>query len=294
MSREMNALVDLLQDDNQKVISAVTDRFLDLGIDALATLEQAGSHADPRIRSRSREIQLQIQRRDAFRRLVDYASHPNIDLERGSVLLSRIHTPSLDLDRLEATVDGLAATVRESLDPDTRGKARLLEFLEAVHVKLGISGDIENFFHFDNNFLHTVIERKRGIPISIITIYILLGRRVGVHIEAIGSPHRALAFFRDDGFQTYINAFDGGQLWSREDCVAFLKRQGFFGVDYDQYLVPLQDRQILERIAQNLINYCDAKGRSEDRENFRIFSNTLYHNRNKDSAGAGTLQVESE
>ena len=293
MSKEIAALIELLNDD-RAVATAVRKRLLDLGEAALPALRGAEEREDPRIRLRARQVRTVLERRLTFRKLMALAESRDPDLEEGVLHLASTHTPQIDHVEIRAKLDSMAAELRPLVDAGHSPQMKLLAFLSGVHRVLGFSGDREDFYNYDNNFLHTVIERRRGIPISIILIYILLGRRLGLEFRAVGTPQRALAWHRNEAYSTYIDAFDSGKLMTRDDCIAFLKRQGVAGTNYDHMLVLLSDRGVLERMAQNLINYSEAKGRLEECEHFRRLARALFDFRNRDGAVTKSREAQAE
>jgi regulator of sirC expression with transglutaminase-like and TPR domain len=293
MSNEIAALIGLLNDD-RSVATAVRKRLLDLGEAALPALRAAEDRDDPRLRLRARQVRMVLERRATFRKLMALAESNDPDLETGVLHLASTHTPQLDHAEVRAKLDATADELRGAVEEGNTPQLRLLAFLSGVHRVLGFAGDREDFYNYDNNFVHTVIERRRGIPISIILIYILLGKRLGLEFRAVGTPQRALAWHRNEAYSTYIDAFDAGKLMTRDDCIAFLKRQGVAGTNYDNMLQLLTDRGVLERMSQNLINYSEAKGRHEECEHFRRLARALFDYRNRDGVVTKSREAQAE
>ena len=65
---------------------------------------------------------------------------------------------------------------------------------EYLFDELKFAGNHTNYHDPRNSFLNDVMERKRGIPISLSLLYIEVGKRAGVPVLGIGMPgplHRA-------------------------------------------------------------------------------------------------------
>lgn len=294
MSAEIDALLTLLHDDDRSVLRAVRDRLLVIGEDALEDLRRVEASDDAKARVRVRPVRARIERAAIFRQLTALAERENPDIEKGALLLASTHTPELDHARVRQKLDAIADTLREAVTHATGGPERLKAFLRGIHETIGLVGAQADFYNYDNNFLHTVLERKRGIPISLILVYMLVGRRLGLVFRAVGTPQRALAWFRDGGYSTFIDAFEGGRLMTRDECIAFLKRQNITSSNYDQLLNLLNDRGILERMTQNLVNYSEALGRHEVAEDYRRLAHALIENRARDRAAVAQRDPQSE
>lgn len=291
---EIAALLTLLVDDDRAVLRAVRERLLAIGEDALDELRTAEKSDDPRLRIRVRELRIKLERRAIFRRLMELAECENPDLEAGTLLLASTHTPDLDHASVSKKLDLLARQLQPAVEAAATPAERLMAFLNGIHTELGFAGAQSDFYNYDNNFLHTVIERKRGIPISLILIYILIGRRLGMDFRAVGAPQRALAWYVEGGYSTYIDAFEGGRLMNREETIAFLRRQSIIASNYDQLLTLLSDRGILERMAQNLIRHTESVGLRDYNELFKRLARALFDYRNRDRAALVRRDQESE
>ena len=282
MRSEIGALISLLDDDSPTVLTAVTERLRALGDEAVPALRRAGEDGPARTRGRARELIANIERQAVFRALVELAATPAPDLEEGAMLLASIHDPDLDRHALAARLDEMAASTRAALEGASPGRERLERFLGHLHGELAFKGDDREFGSWANNFLDAVIDRRRGIPITLILIYILVGRRIGLVIDAINTPFRAIAFFREGAFETYVDAFSGGRLLGYHDCIELLIRAGFRGAAGRNLMKRMSSREILARMTRNLINFCATQGRELDGRDFVRFGQALEDHRQLD------------
>lgn len=278
---ELEALISLLEDDSRTVLDAVQHRLIELRASSRDHVLAAAESGSPLVRVRAREVLSQMDRSDVFERLFAFAEAGDPDLETGALLLSEVHNPALDVSDVSARLDDYAEDLRPRLEAQDPGRTQIETFLAYIHDDLGFAGDTDDFYAFENNFLHMVDERRRGIPITLICVYVLLGRRLGIDIDVVGAPYRALAGYTAGDFSTYIDAFAGGDLCTREECLDFLKRHGFVAGNSDKFLRVLSDSEILERMTQNIIRFCDGNGRDEEGRSFRRFARTLTENRSK-------------
>lgn len=119
--------------------------------------------------------------------------------------------------------------------------------------ELGFRGDVENYSNISNSLLDRVVERRRGIPISLSVLLMEVGRRCGVELEGIGMPGHFLVRSRQDP-NVLLDPFGGGALVTRKDCEALLKRA--LGSDFpfdEDYLAQVDSIAILRRMLMNLV-----------------------------------------
>jgi len=104
--------------------------------------------------------------------------------------------------------------------PDKSNAAALSRFL---FQEKGLAGDRTDYYSPGNSNLVRVIETRRGIPISLACIYILVGHRLGIRVEGCNWPGHFLARTVLDGVPTVVDCFNGGLCLDEE---SFLKMQG--------------------------------------------------------------------
>ncbi len=282
MPREIEALIKLLEDDSATVMTAVDGRLRELVPACLPALREAQESDSAKIRGRARELLRELSLNASIDRLIDLASTAHPDLEEMALWLARLQDPELAFDAVRGQLDSMAEEAAPHMANIPEGRERIEAFLNFIHEEMGFRGDTEDFHAFVNNFINTVIDRRRGMPITLILIYMLVGKRLGLKIDAIGSPYRALAFYRDQSFETYVDAFGGGRMWTHHDCVSYLKQSGFKNPDTKQFLRRLSTREIAERMTRNLINFCNNAGRSTEGLELRRLAQALVQHRDLD------------
>jgi len=114
-------------------------------------------------------------------------------------------------------------------------------------VELGFRGNQEEYYDPLNSFLHMVIERRLGNPITLSVLGIEVGRRAGLPLSGIGLPGHFL--LRDDGGGGFYDPFNG---WERIDPAS---------VDLGLELLPAQSKvQMLARMLGNLVRIYQERG----------------------------------
>ena len=181
---------------------------------------------------------------DTLQAFADLVSRPDaeIDLTRTAAMIGLREYPDLDVDAVAEGLDAMAVGVRDLAGLRTR-----------LFVDLGFSGENLAYYHPDNSFLHRVVERRRGIPITLSVLAIEVGRRAGIDLEGIGMPGHFLV--REPSSGAYIDAFHGGVLLDEQACELLFRAATGAGpeVPFSAALLPVVSRaQILGRMLNNL------------------------------------------
>lgn len=82
--------------------------------------------------------------------------------------------------------------------------------------KLEGIGDREYYDPRNSNLTH-VIEYKRGIPLSLACIYILVAHRLGLVVEGCNFPGHFLTIAEIDDHRVIVDCFNGGRLLRQSD-----------------------------------------------------------------------------
>ena len=177
-----------------------------------------------------------------------------VDLLRAALTFARIDDPQLDIDhyvhRLEELARRVTARVQD-LDEPTQVIAALNEVLFQEEM---FRGNTVDYYSPRNSFLHHVLDRRLGIPITLALVYMEVARRVGFPLFGVGMPgHFLLKHYDVDGRSILIDAFERGQVVTEEDC-----RQKLNSIYAGQvalqpeFLLPVTRRQMLTRMLNNL------------------------------------------
>ena len=119
---------------------------------------------------------------------------------------------TVDAARALATLDSLGTEVGRALDDGSARTPRaealaVSHVLGAVH---GFSGDTEQYDRPENSMLDRVLERRRGLPILLSTVYVEVARRADVPLAGVGLPgHYVVAHF-GGAEPLLLDPFNGG------------------------------------------------------------------------------------
>lgn len=179
-------------------------------------------------------------------RFADVVSRPEaeIPLDEAALLIAATAQSGLDVDAQLARLDALAAGCPE---PTLAGLRRHL------FEDLGFAGNREEYGDPRNSFLDQVLDRRKGIPISLSVVTVEVGRRLGVPLVGVGMPGHFLVGVVDDP-GTFLDPFGGGEVLDEAGCETLFRNLGGTGPFFPGYLAPVGPRVILTRMLANLQN----------------------------------------
>jgi len=251
------AVIDLLGDDNPKIVHACRKRLLAWRDLARGRLNEATSHPDAVVRLRVRAVLRVLDQQDWCDAVSTFAasipSEGQLDsrtLERGAILLSSMgRMGKVQSEVMTEALGRHGEELRHRIDgKSTVTVARLLSGYLAG--RLGYSGSRSSFYNAANVNIDTVIERRLGVPVSLSLLYMLVGRRAGLHVTGVSIPDHFLV--RIHGTKpVLVDPYHEGRSVTKADCIRYLRRAGF-GLHTSSYLEDVSDRQVLGYLVRNL------------------------------------------
>lgn len=187
---------------------------------------------------------------DATERFADVVATEPLRLDWAVALIGAVGDPSCDAAKTVGRLDDLAATVAQ---PDLDG------VVDAVFCGAGLTGDRSSYYDPRNSFLHEVLDRRAGIPITLSVVLLEVAARVGVPLAGVGTPSHFLVRTMDEDPPTFIDAFDGGARYDRaglDELFAALAP----AIDLDSHLGPVPPADIIRRILNNLVAVYRRRG----------------------------------
>lgn len=177
-----------------------------------------------------------------------------IDLLRSALTFARIEDLHLDIEHYVRHVDELAVRVAEKIqDPDDPPQI-IAALNEVLFREEMFRGNTVDYYSPRNSFLHDVLDRRLGIPITLAVVYMEVARRVSFQLFGVGMPgHFLLKHYDVDGHSILIDAFERGSIVTEDDCRQKLDNiySGQVALQ-PEFLLPVTRRQMLTRMLNNL------------------------------------------
>ena len=280
---ELRSLVTLLDDDDPEVFHHIEERLLSFGMPVIPFLEEEwGELKDMVHQQRLENIIHKIQFNSIFSEFENWYKSKDQDLSDGVHLICKIRFPEYQKQQLVSSIEKLRLDVWLELNYELSAyeKVRIINYiLYQVH---GLKGNVENYHDPSNSFINQVLEKKKGNPILLAVIYMLVAQRLNVPVYGVNLPqHFVLAYLEEYGKSSvemkfneieewlnqsgkvlfYINAFNGGTIFSKSNLEQFLNQ---INIEIkDDFLLPCSNLDVVKRILRNLASAYEKLQKSE-------------------------------
>lgn len=187
-----------------------------------------------------------------------------LDLARLALVVAREEYPQLPPEPYLARLDQIAEEVRDRLSDETAPPVVLEELLRVVFEKHGYQGNREAYYDPRNSFLNDVLDRRKGIPLTLGIVLLEVGWRLGLPLEGVNFPHHFLVRYSGDVVQMLIDPFESGRVRFQDEAQAFLDRvYGGMVRVRSSYLESASKRDMLVRLLTNLKSLYSNVGDNE-------------------------------
>ena len=221
----------------------------------IADLEKS---PDPKVQARARLI-LRFWGKPAPSEFLRGQARPDLfswpDLEAFCWQLAEVENPEADTAAGMAYLDQLGQAVEKNLPRRSISPTDSISALRQVLARReGFRGNLDDYFHPANSYLHRVLEKKLGIPLTLALVYIFAGYRAGLEVYGLNTPGHYLAGIGGVVF----DPFHGGVVLSADDLAAK------FGTERTCWANPTFMRatpqNTAERMLVNLLNSYSRRG----------------------------------
>ncbi|MEM7759711.1 MAG: transglutaminase-like domain-containing protein [Cyanobacteria bacterium P01_A01_bin.40] len=180
-------------------------------------------------------------------------SDEQIDLAKASLYFAQAEYPNLDVQKYLDILDATAEEISVQLAPERYPLKVVKTINQHLFERLKFQGNKQDYYNPDNSFLHHVIKRKLGIPISLSVIYLAIARRLDFPMVGIGMPGHFLIRPEFEDVGIFIDPFNRGEILFADDCQARLDETYQQQLKLDpSWLTPVSNKQILVRMLNNL------------------------------------------
>lgn len=250
---EIRALISLLDDDDPEVAVLVEQQIKKLGNEAIPVLEnqwqENGLNAD--LQQKIENIIHELNFSKVLERLERWKNNDDRSLLEGLWIIATYQYPDLALEYLQKKIYDIYFDVwlemRETIHP--HDEVRLLN--QVFFEKYKFAPNTKNFHSPTNSMLNQVLETKKGNPISLCIIYLLVAQKLGMKVYGVNLPNLFVLTYKNDKTQFYINVFNRGIIFAKKDIDDFIKQLNLEPKDI--FYEPCTNLDIIRRVLRNLI-----------------------------------------
>ena len=282
---ELKALISLLDEPDGEVYEQIKNKIHAHGIESIPVLESAWEASfDPILQERIEDIIHMIQLDDLYAELSSWAQLGSDDLMKGFMLAARSQYPDLDNEKIIHQIGQLVQDVWLELNDNLTA----LEKIKVVnHIMFDVHkfrGNKSNMKSPDNFYLNLLLESRKGSPLSIGILYIIIARSLKLPVYGVDLPNHFVLAYMDNtiadeeipdgnGALFYINPFNRGTLFTHNEIEAYIKQMKL--PHNDNYFSPCSNLTIMKRVFGELISLHEASGNIEKAEELKKLASAL-------------------
>jgi regulator of sirC expression with transglutaminase-like and TPR domain len=266
-NKEISALFHLIDDPDEEVYGAISEKILSFGKGIIPNLEHLWENTtDSTIQERIENIIHRLHFRDLCDDFTDW-KNGSTNLLTGALLVARYHYPDMQEDNVLKELEKIRRNTWLELNT-------YLTPLEQVNIVSGILYNysklkgVEIAYNNPDDFLiNKVLESKRGNAVSNGIIYLILCELLDIPVRCINIPRQFIVGYMDaqvnilnpgshpaDSIKFFIDPVNG-QVYSHKDVENYFKRIAV--PPTPSYYKPRNNKQIIQYLIEDFAKCFD-------------------------------------
>jgi regulator of sirC expression with transglutaminase-like and TPR domain len=278
----IQALVQLIDDPDESVFEHVRDQLVKIGTEAIPYLENSWEteYYGLLFQNRIETIIHNIQFDEVKSKLEDWVQSTEKDLLKGAIIIAKYQYPSLDEPKIHESLQMIRRDIWLELNDHQTAYEQVKIFNKVFFGLHHFQGDNKNFHSSVNSYINTVLESKKGNPLSLCLIYSIIAQSLDLPIYGVNLPNHFVLAYMDAKYSSftinqqnefgvlfYINAFSKGSIFDTNEIKDFLN--GLNLNHHREYFEPCSNTSVIKRMLTNLIASFQQVGNFEKVEELK-------------------------
>lgn len=237
MSKNLNNLLNLIDDKNEEVYSKVKPEIIKYGKGIIPELELFWANSKNKLVQRRIEIIIQeinfIEVKSDF---IDWLKNDKVDILKATFIISKIRNPELKYIDLKNEVDKIKNNIWLELNNNLTGLEKIT-ILNNIFFELNKFKTITQVKNVNLSFVDNLLKTKKGDFFSISLLYLIVAQSLNLPVYGVNLPNTFILAYKDfytDPYESisnkndilfYINPFLKGRPFNREQIHEFIKQQ---------------------------------------------------------------------
>ena len=177
--------------------------------------------------------------------------YEQIDLIRTALAVASEDCNDVNIKHTLRVLEHIAERSRANINPDQPFATQARQLVEYFHHVEGFAGNSASYDDPSNSYLHHVVLRRKGLPITLSLILLHIGQRLHLPVEPSALPgHFMVRCASEDGI-LFLDPFNGRVLTSPL-CREFLRAQLGYDVPEPERFPPPSRMEVVARLLRNL------------------------------------------
>ncbi|WP_222537352.1 transglutaminase-like domain-containing protein [Pedobacter polysacchareus] len=269
-SKEISALVKLLDDPDPEIFEHIEKRLLEYGEEVVHFLENAWEESlDTVLQERIENVVHKIQFNSVKQDLNLWYQSGAFDLLQGALVVNRYQYPDLDEEKIKFQMEEIKREIWIGLQYEMSSIEKIKLINHVFYNVYGFSGNTKNHHDPQNSYINQVLDSKKGNQISLAIIYSTIAQKLDIPVYGVNLPQHFILGYIDEskregnefGVLFYINAFNKGAIFGKHDVDQFLRQLGLDPMP--GFYAPCSNVEIIRRILRNLISSYENLGSAD-------------------------------
>jgi len=257
---EIKALFHLIDDPDEEVFDAVSDKIVNYGKPIIPNLEHLWETTpDESIQNRIELLIHRLHYRDLSEDLRQWSLSGHHDLMLGALLVCKFQYPDLTTTPVMQEIEKVRRNIWLELNNYLTPLEQVNIVTSILYSYYGLKGGETNYKESNEFLLHKTLEAKRGNQISNGILYLLLCELLDIPIKAINIPKQFIVAYFKPGYseenlpnplhkiEFFIDPTTG-QVFTHQDVESYFKRISVPPVG--AYFRPQSNKRVIQQLLQ--------------------------------------------
>ena len=263
-NKELNALLHLIDDPDQEVFHAVSEKIVDYGKPIIPNLEHLWETSpDQQVQERIEMLIHRLHFRDLTEDIREWNLSGHHDLTLGSLLVAKFQYPELSSSPVLLEIEKIRRNIWLELNNYLTPLEQINIVTSILYSYYNLKGGEINCQEPGEFLLNKLLETKRGNQLSIGILYLLFCEARDIPVRAISIPRQFIIAYFKPGYSTenlndpfsQIGFFidpSSGQAFTHNDVENYFKRIAM--PPSPDYFKPVPNKVVIRRLLEEFSN----------------------------------------
>jgi len=287
-NNELHALFQLIDDPDEEVFGAVTNRIVDYGTGIIPNLENLWENSvSQEVQGRIELLIHKLHFSDLTEEFKRWNEQSKPDLLQGAILLSKYRYPELSIAQVYQDIEKLRRNIWLELNNYLTPLEQVNVLTSILYNYFNLRGEETSYQQPDDFLLHKVLETKRGNCISNGVLYVILSELLDLPIRVVNIPKQfVLGYYRTDyDFTRHTETINykaeffidpvSGHIFTHKEVESYFDRIKL--TSSDAFYQQVSNRKIIQMLINEYCKCYDSDKNKAKFEELRSLSALITH-----------------
>ena len=259
-SKEISALLKLIDDPDNEIFGAVSEKIVEYGKPIIPNLEDLWENTpNEEIQSRIELLIHRLHYTDLSEDFRQWSLAGHFDLMLGALLTAKFEYPELVTTPVLQEIEKIRRNVWLELNNYLTPLEQVRIITGILYGYYGLKGTEISYSNVNDFLLHKVLETKKGNQLSNGLLYLIICELLDIPVKAIGVPKQfVIAYFKPgysneatEDYRDKIEFFidpSNGMVFTHKDVDSYFKRISVPPVP--SYFKPLSNKKVIQYLLE--------------------------------------------